>query len=72
MSGLICSDLSFQLPNFHLPYPNPPSIRLVLQENMTSVAAGDDERFAIISQAIQKDEKICRLNDQLLEHDKVM
>ena len=43
----------------------------VLQENMTSVASGDEEKFAIISQAIQKDEKIFRLNDKILEHDKV-
>ena len=43
----------------------------VLQENMASLASGDEEKFAIISQAIQKDEKIFRLNDKILEHDKV-
>ena len=35
------------------------------------MASGDEEKFAIISQAIQKDEKIFRLNDKILEHDKV-
>ena len=43
----------------------------VLQENMTSLASGDEEKFAIISQAIQKDEKIFRLSEKILEHDKV-
>ena len=38
---------------------------------MASLASGDEEKFAIISQAIQKDEKIFRLNDKILEHDKV-
>merc|ERR1712126_477981 len=44
----------------------------VLQENMTSLTSGDEEKFAIISQAIQKDEKIFRLSEKILEHDKVV